>query len=71
MLILSTSSLLVNNATTLRRILCILFNRVTIILLLGLGTILCEAFYASYIETGFGVFSGLFHSTAITDFSSN
>lgn len=67
MLILSTSSLLVNNATTLRRILCILFNRVTIILLLGLGTILCEAFYASYIETGFGVFSGLFHSTAITD----
>ncbi len=67
MLILSTISLLLNNAITLRRILSIIFNRVTIILLLGFGTIVCDALYASYIETGFGIFSGLFHSTAITD----
>ena len=67
MLILSTISLLLNNAITLRRILSIIFNRVTIILLLGFGTIVCDALYASYIETGFGIFSGLFHSTGFTD----
>jgi len=67
MLILSTISLLLNNAITLRRILSIIFNRSTIILLLLFGSIVCDTIYVSYLDTGFGVFSGLFHSTAITD----
>jgi len=67
MLLLSISSLLVNNATTLWRILSIIINRITIIILPGLGTILYEALYVAYIGTGFGVYSGLFHATTISD----
>lgn len=64
---MSTITILLNNAATLRRILSIIFNRATIILLLLFGSNVCDAIYVSYLDTGFGVYSGLFHSTAITE----
>jgi hypothetical protein len=54
------------NAVTFRRIYSILFNRVTIMILLTTGLMGCESLFVSCLDTGIGVYNGLFHSTAIT-----
>ena len=57
-----TLNLLVN-AVTLRRELTI-FNRVAIFILLYSGIMCYDSLFVTYLDTGIGVFNGLFHSTA-------
>ena len=54
------------NAVTLRREFSILFNRVAIFILLYSGIIGYDSLYVTYLDTGIGIYNGLFHSTAIT-----
>ena len=54
------------NAVTLRREKSILFNRVAILILLYSGILGYDSLYIGSLDTGIGVFSGLFNSTAIT-----
>jgi len=58
--------LLLVNAVTLRRDFEILFNRVAIFILLYSGIIGYDSLYVTYLDTGIGIYNGLFHSTAIT-----
>lgn len=58
--------LLLSNAVTLRRDKSILFNRVTIIILLYSIIIGILSFYISSIDKGIGLYGGLFHITSIT-----
>ena len=64
MIIISTLSLLISNAVTLRRDMAILFNRVAIISLLYciLQSFLCF----SISSQGIGLHGGFFHVTTIT-----
>jgi NADH-ubiquinone oxidoreductase chain 2 len=57
---------LLANAVTLRREKSILFNRVAILILLYSGILAYDSLAIGSLDTGIGVFSGLFHSTAIT-----
>ena len=66
MLLISNLFLLLVNAVTLRREFSILFNRVAIFILLYSGIIGYESLYVTYLDTGIGIYHGLFHSTAIT-----
>jgi len=66
MLIIGSILLLLANAVTLRREKSILFNRVAILILLYSGILAYDSLYIGSLDTGIGVFSGLFHSTAIT-----
>ena len=66
MLLYSNIILLLGNAVTSRRIYSILFNRVTIMILLTTSLMGCESLFVSCLDTGIGVYNGLFHSTAIT-----
>jgi len=43
-----------------------LFNRVAIFILLYSGIMGYDSLYITYLDTGIGIFKGLFHSTAIT-----
>ena len=58
--------LLLVNAVALRREFSILFNRVAIFILLYSGIIGYDSLYVTYLDTGIGIYNGLFHSTAIT-----
>ena len=66
MLIYSTLILLLSNAVTLRRDKSILFNRVTVIILLYSIIIGILSFYISSIDKGIGLYGGLFHVTSTT-----
>ena len=66
MLIIGSILLLLANAVTLRREKSILFNRVAILILLYSGILAYDSLAIGSLDTGIGVFSGLFHSTAIT-----
>jgi NADH-ubiquinone oxidoreductase chain 2 len=61
-----TILLLLFSAVFYRREFLILFNRVAIIILLYSGTIACDSLYVSCLDTGIGIYNGLFHSTVIT-----
>ena len=66
MLIIGSILLLLANAVTLRREKSILFNRVAILILLYSVILGYDSLYITSLDTGIGVFSGLFHSTSIT-----
>ena len=66
MLIIGSILLLLANAVTLRREKSILFNRVAILILLKPGILGYDSLAIGSLDRGIGVFSGLFHSTAIT-----
>ena len=66
MLTIGSILLLLANAVTLRREKSILFNRVAFLILLYSGILAYDSLYIESLDTGIGVFSGLFHSTAIT-----
>ena len=66
MLLVGLIFLLLVTAVSLRREFTILFNRVAIIILLYSGIIGHGSLFVSCLETGIGVYNGLFHSTAIT-----
>jgi hypothetical protein len=63
MLIIGSILLLLANAVTLRRDKSILFNRVAILILLYSGILANDSLHVVNLDTGIGVFSGLFHST--------
>jgi NADH-ubiquinone oxidoreductase chain 2 len=54
------------SAVTSRREFTIFFNRVAIIILLYSGVIGYDSLYITSLDTGIGIYNGLFHSTAIT-----
>ena len=66
MLLISNLLLLLVNAITFRREYTILFNRVAIFILLYSGIIGHGCLYVTCLDTGIGIYNGLFHSTAIT-----
>lgn len=66
MLVFSTLFLLLSNAVTLRRDKSILFSRVSIIILLYSTLFAINSLYMTSIDRGIGVYSGLFHTTSIT-----
>ena len=65
-MLLFSNILLLFSAVTSRREFTILFNRVAIIILLYSGIIGYDSLYVTYLDTGIGIYNGLFHSTAIT-----
>ena len=66
MLVFSILFLLLSNAVTLRRDKSILFNRVSIIILLYSIYLANESLYITSLNRGVGLYSGLFHITSIT-----
>jgi len=66
MLFVSSTLLLLVNAVTLRRDRSILFNRVAILILLYSGIICYDSLNITSLDTGIGIYGGLFHSTSIT-----
>jgi len=66
MLFVSSTLLLLVNAATLRRERSILFNRVAILILLYSGIIYYDSLNIILLDTGIGIYGGLFHSTFTT-----
>src|ERR1700712_1519522 len=66
MLITSIMFLLLSNAVTLRRDKSILFSRVAIIVLLYSSLLALNSLYITSLDTGIGLFGGLFHATSTT-----
>jgi|SRR5205807_1453876 len=66
MLFISSTLLLLVNAVTLRRERSILFNRVAVLILLYSGIICYDSLNITSLDTGIGIYGGLFHSTSIT-----
>ena len=66
MLFVSSTLLLLVNAVTLRRERSILFNRVAVLILLYSGIICYDSLNITSLDTGIGIYGGLFHSTSIT-----
>src|SRR5271155_1791049 len=66
MLVFSILFLLLSNAVTLRRDKSILFSRVSIIILLYSALLAKNCLYMVSIDRGIGIYSGLFHTTSIT-----
>ena len=66
MLIYSLLLLLSSNAVTFRRDKSILYNRITIIILLLTLFVSLETFELTSLNKGIGLFNGLFYTTAIT-----
>ena len=66
MLIFSILFLLLSNAVTLRRDKSILFSRISIIILLYSTLFANNSLYMTSIDRGIGLYSGLFHTTSIT-----
>ena len=66
MLIFSILFLLLSNAVTLRRDKSILYSRVTITVLLYSAYLALESLYLTNLDTGIGIYGGLFHATSIT-----
>ena len=52
------------NAISLRREFSIVSRRVAIFILLYSGITCYDSLFVTYLDTGIGVFNGLFHSTA-------
>ena len=67
MLIIGSILLLLANAVTLRREKSIFFNRVAILILLYSGILAgpFDSLYIGSLDTGIGVFCGVFHHTLI------
>ncbi|RPB06324.1 hypothetical protein P167DRAFT_461602, partial [Morchella conica CCBAS932] len=55
--------LLLVNAVTLRRERSIFFNRLAILILLYSGIIGYDSLYIKTLDTGIGIYGGLFHTT--------
>ncbi len=66
MLIFSILFLLLSNAVTLRRDKSILYSRVAIIILLYSSILALDSLYLTYLDTGIGLYGGLFHATSTT-----
>jgi len=66
MLIYSILFLLLSNAVTLRRDKSILYSRVTITVLLYSSILALSSLYLTNLDTGIGLYGGLFHATSIT-----
>ena len=66
MLIYSILFLLLSNAVTLRRDKSILYSRVTITVLLYSSLLALSSLYLTNLDTGIGLYGGLFHATSIT-----
>jgi len=66
MLYVSSTLLLLVNAATLRRVKSILLNRVAILILLYSGIIYYDNLNIILLDTGIGIYGGLFHSTSKT-----
>jgi NADH-ubiquinone oxidoreductase chain 2 len=66
MVIFSILFLLLSNAVTLRRDKSILFSRVAIIVLLYSSLLAITSLYMTYLDTGIGLYGGLFHATSTT-----
>ena len=66
MVIFSILFLLLSNAVTLRRDKSILFSRVAIIVLLYSSLLAMTSLYITTLDTGIGLYGGLFHATSIT-----
>jgi NADH-ubiquinone oxidoreductase chain 2 len=66
MVLISSIFLLLANAVTFRRDKCVSFNRVTILILLYSAILGFNSLYVTSLNTGIGIYGGLFHSTAIT-----
>ncbi len=66
MLIFSILFLLLSNAVTLRRDKSILYSRVTITVLLYSAYLALDSLYLTNLDTGIGIYGGLFHATSIT-----
>ena len=66
MLIFSILFLLLSNAVTLRRDKSILYSRITITVLLYSFLLALGSLYLTSLDTGIGLYGGLFHATSIT-----
>jgi NADH-ubiquinone oxidoreductase chain 2 len=66
MLITSLLSLLLSNAVSLRRDKSILYSRITIIILLLSSYLALDSLYVTNLDTGIGLYGGLFNATSIT-----
>jgi len=66
MLIISLLSLLMSNAVSLRRDKSILYSRITIIILLLSSYLTLDSLYLTNLDTGIGLYGGLFSATSIT-----
>nr|YP_010218595.1 hypothetical protein LK370_mgp228 [Morchella brunnea]UBU98426.1 hypothetical protein [Morchella brunnea] len=66
MLFVSSTLLLLVNAATLRRERSIWLNRLAILILLYSGIIGYDSLYIKPLDTGIGIYGGLFHTTSIT-----
>jgi NADH-ubiquinone oxidoreductase chain 2 len=66
MLIISLISLLMSNAVSLRRDKSILYSRITIIILLLSSYLTLDSLYLTNLDTGIGLYGGLFSATSIT-----
>jgi NADH-ubiquinone oxidoreductase chain 2 len=66
MIIFSILFILLSNAVTIRRDKSILYSRVAITVLLYSSLIATSSLYISYLDTGIGLYGGLFHATSIT-----
>jgi len=66
MLIYSILFLLLSSAVTMRRDKSILFNRISISILIYSSIIAITSFYMVFLDKGIGIYSGLFHITSIT-----
>jgi NADH-ubiquinone oxidoreductase chain 2 len=66
MIIFSIIFILLSNAVTLRRDKSILFSRVAIIVLLYSSLLAISGLYINSLDTGIGLYGGLFHATSIT-----
>jgi len=66
MLIYSILFLLLSNAVTLRRDKSILYSRVTITVLLYSSILALSSLYLTNLDTGIGLYGGLFHASSIT-----
>jgi NADH-ubiquinone oxidoreductase chain 2 len=66
MIIFSIIFILLSNAVTLRRDKSILFSRVAIIVLIYSSVLALSGLYINSLDTGIGLYGGLFHTTSIT-----
>lgn len=66
MLIISLISILLSNAVSLRRDKSILYSRITIITLLLSSYLALDSLYITNLDTGIGLYGGLFNATSIT-----
>jgi NADH-ubiquinone oxidoreductase chain 2 len=66
MLIISLISILLSNAVSSRRDKSILYSRITIIILLLSSYLALDSLYVTNLDTGIGLYGGLFNASSIT-----